>query len=206
MPRHGKKINYDQAFLLYCTPKDDGRLRSVADVAEAIGSSTGWLERVAAKHEWVKRRDDIREKRQRVAELSLIEQVDTVNKDQFEKWDKVEKFAMSLFDEQIGLFNGEIQETKAKKRSLYAVEVATNTLKEASKMKRVILLLPTEVSKADVTNLNKNVELPKDQIDEMDAFVKKNGAPLELAPKSVPENPETETPTPDANAQPSPTH
>lgn len=199
MAKNARKINIDQAFILYCTP-NEGRMRSIKDVAESMGCSTQYLEKLSSKHSWVKRRETIREKTQKAAELSIIEHVDATNKDQLDKWSRVEAFVMDVLDEQMAFRNGSKPETKTKRFSIYAISEMVNALKEASKMKRVILLLPTEVSKADVTNLNKNVELPKDQIDEMQAFVEKNGAKLDIpAPAPAPENQ-------NQDAQPQATH
>ena len=171
--QRGKNVNVDAMFIFYCTPDEEMRLPAYSDVAKQFGVSVRVVEKYGTKFEWVKKRDAFGKEQVKKAEDSLLEQIDAAGKRHLQNYVELESFAMLQIREQKSLFHGKI--IKGRKYSAWAVGEAAEQAKRAMNGQRVILGLPTEVSKADVTNTNKNLSLPTDQIDEMDSFLKNNG-------------------------------
>ena len=168
-----KNVNISEAFIFYCTPLKGGRLASYSDVSRAFGVSTRQVEKWGKKFVWVERRERFGKEQEKKAEETILQQVEEASKRHLKNYVEIENFAMEQIREQKSMFHG--KEIKGRKFSSWAVGEATEQAKRAMNGQRVILGLPTEVSKADVNQTNRNLDLPLDQIEEMDNFLKNNG-------------------------------
>ena len=173
----GKNVNVDAMFIAYCTPDDEMRLPAYSDVAKQFGVSVRVVEKYGVKFDWVKKREAFGKEQVKKAEETLLEQIEQASKRHLDNYVEMERFGMEQLKEQRALFHGAKlpKEKGARKFSPFAVGEITTVVKRAMNGQRVILGLPTEVSKADISQTNRNLDLPGDQIEEMDNFLKNNG-------------------------------
>lgn len=170
--QRGKNVNVDAMFIFYCTPDEEMRLPAYSDVAKQFGVSVRVVEKYGTKFEWVKKREAFGKEQVKKAEETILEQIEAASKRHLDNYVELEGFAMAQIREQKSLFHGKT--IKGRKYSAWAVGEASEQAKRAMNGQRVILGLPTEVSKADVTQTNRNLDLPVDQIEEMDKFLQAN--------------------------------
>lgn len=189
MPKIRKNAGYgvdkNLAFVYYCTPKEDGRLKTYPDVAEHFHVNVRRVEDWGATLQWVNRRDDIG----RNSSIRFTEkQADLNNKlnDRlFTVWTKALHLLESEIDtidfaQRITLLREfsdlkkNLDKSILKKlvapsardfRDLYeALERATNRL-------RVLTNQPTEVSKSDITTHEGETAIPTEEAEKIDNYI-----------------------------------
>lgn len=192
------KIDWNKAFIYYCTPiKETGRLRGYRDVAEKFNVSRGAVEVVGLKHNWTEQRQEFGKMKLEAWQEEREKVVKETEREQFETWNEavrlmqkqvkqlsrrqgqteaVEEILDDLFDELAGAKNkAERAEIKKKianvmNRKIYAKELreSMEALKTSINGLRITLGMPTEISKADVTNFNKEIPLSDEDLEKMD--------------------------------------
>jgi hypothetical protein len=192
------KIDWNNAFIFYCTPnKETGRLPTYLKVSEHYGINERHVEKMGSKHDWVERRDEVGKmtvdawqgEREKLIKKTEQEQFATWNeavrvmqrqvKQLFKRQDQneaVEEILDELFDELTTAKNDKERSEIKKKignvmnRKIYAKELreSMEALKTSMNGLRITLGMPTEISKADVTNFNKEIPLSDEDLEKMD--------------------------------------
>lgn len=83
------KIDYEEAFIYYCTPDEDGRLKSYADVARHFNISERIIEKWGSRKSWVKRRESIGKRKVSQWTEEQAKLATEINQHLFEKWRKM---------------------------------------------------------------------------------------------------------------------
>lgn len=175
--QRGKNVNVDAMFIFYCTPDEEMRLPAYSDVAKQFGVSVRVVEKYGSKFDWGKKRDAFGKEQIKKAEETLLEQIEKASTRHLENYVEMEALGMDVLREQKALFHGANlgEKKKGRKFSPWVIGEVTTVVKRAMNGQRVILGLPTEVSKADINQTNRDLNLPPDQIEEMDNFLQSNG-------------------------------
>lgn len=192
------KIEWNEAFIFYCTPdQKTGRLQTYSTVAQKFGVATRSVEVMGEKHDWVDRRQELgrmkveawQEEREKIVKKTEQEQFATWNEavqlmqkqvKQLSKKqnqvDAVEEILDDLFD-QLATTTKKTERKEIKRqianvmgRKVYAKELreSMEALKTSMNGLRITLGMPTEISKADVTNFNKEIPLSDEDLEKMD--------------------------------------
>lgn len=193
----GKKLNVHDAFTVYCTPIDNGtRYPSYEDVAKHFGVHPRIIEKWGSKYEWVKEREASGEKRiveaQEKAVTVLAERLandreklieEMIAKD-FEDAQKLEEGINSAVNIITGIQKELEKEglTKQERSNLLKelrmqsldLKNLSDALKTAKNFKRVILGLPTEISRADITSKNLHAILTPEDLKRANEFIARN--------------------------------
>lgn len=175
-----------EAFLFYCTPVD-GRLPSYADVAMKFNINERRVEKWGSRNGWVKEREKSGEK----AATAFFEQrekmiLDTDRK-QFEQLEMLEEGILNaikmLTDQQRQILSDQTLDIETKIKLMKNVKMQSldlkslaDAMKTAQNQKRIILGMPTDISKAEINQTNRNASLTPEEMAEMDEFVRKNNA------------------------------
>lgn len=179
------KYDIESAFIYYCTPHTNGTLKSYQDVAEKMDVHVRTVEKWGLRNNWVERRSQYGEKRIQ----TFFEERDKIAKKtdrkQFDNLNFLEKGVMNaihmlletqqsiIFDKTLDV-GDKIKLMKQLKMQSLDLRNLADSLKTAQNQKRIILGMPTEISKADIKSLNVETTLPKEKIAEMDEFIRKN--------------------------------
>lgn len=187
--KRGGSVDEAAAFLFYCTNKDGGRQRSIADVAKKFGVSCNTMEKMAKKHEWVV-------KRKKAGEALVVEIVRTMgeivkekNTEHLTQFQELAAFGKEILEGQARLYrdlikNGYPEDVpkskkgKASRRkpafSAFTANIGAQMLVDGIKGQRVALGLPTDVTKSMAFNMNLNETLPNDELERMQGFLDRN--------------------------------
>ena len=166
-------FNYHQAFIDFCTPKEEPPYNypSYPDIAEKYGVSITTIETYARRYLWVKNREKLGQEK----ETAFIENnIETAKKEDTQQFRKLAK-AEQLITKKIFQYMEE-QDTVGLDRRLKSKDIKNivEALVIVQRAKRVILKLPTDVTKAEVVNRNLNANIGRGKIKEMDTFLKEN--------------------------------
>lgn len=176
-----RHLDKNQALIYYCQPDPKTkRLRSYQDVADHFNISRAVIERWGAKDSWIERREQWGKELVEEAKIVILDEIDVAQKRHLKVFIELENFATEILKEQALLFKG--QSNGKGKFSIWSVSEGAKVLKDAINGQRVILGLPTEIAKAEVTQTNRNLELPPDQAKEFDNFITQNGNKKPLRP------------------------
>lgn len=172
------RLPYEEMFTAYCTVVF-GRYPSYEDIAKKYNCNVRTVQKIASKNKWVNRRAEA-EKRARdnffENKDDLIKQA---NINGYESWEKLLR-AINIEIELLTKFqsaflqkflNGEIDpEIARRKNKAYSDDFRNfaSALKDSINGQRVILGLPTEVSKGEVTTINKNGVLTNEDLEKLD--------------------------------------
>jgi len=170
----GKSIDYNAAFIFYCTPDEEGRLPGYREVARHFSVARQTIERMGVKHKWAERRQKMGKEQIEKAQKTVLEQIEEANKRHLDNYIEMEKLAMKDLKDQGNVFDGKGSKIKKRKYSPWALSETSTVAKRAMNGQRIVLGLPTEVSKADVTSTQRTMTLPPDQVEEMDNYLKNN--------------------------------
>ena len=183
-PEKREKIDWNEAFVYYCTSKEDMTLPSYNDVALKFGVATQTVDRVGKRDEWVKKRADAGKRLLEEFENNREELAKELNQRQFKNLEEMETVLMQNIKDmrksQLTLLrpNMTIEEKivalKHLKDQPFAIEKLSNAIKNINNLQRIILGLATEISKQDINQKTEVVTLSPKDIEEMDAFNKKN--------------------------------
>lgn len=182
-PRKGK-FKLDETFLYkqYLTPTEDGRLRSVRDVALENGVSNDTLQKVATKNRWNEKRKQHQIDTKKQYELKLTEDANFLMDDMRKFWIKaheVSKIHLDVILEAVKRpeITEELQKTKEGIKLLKTITSGKNlreymeAFKVANNALRVWNGLPSDISKSDVTSRILTTELPEEELEKMDNYM-----------------------------------
>jgi|GEM_PF-3839692 len=166
-------FNYHQAFIDFCTPKEDPPYNypSYPDIAEKYGVSVTTIEKYARRYLWVKNREKLGQEKKTAFIEDNIEMAKKEDTQQFIKLAKAEQLITKKISQYIEEQDAVGLDRKLKSRDIKNMAEALVTVQKA---KRVILKLATDVTKAEVVNRNLNTNISRDKIKEMDTFLKEN--------------------------------
>ena len=198
MRKQPRKIDWNDAFIYYCTPrKETGRLPSYREVAERFEITERQVEAMGAKCEWVDRRENFGRMKLEAWQEEREKVIKKTEQDQFSTWNEavalmqkqvkqlsrrqgqteaVEEILDGLFD-QLAIAKSKAERAEIQKkisnmmnRKIYAKELreSMEALKTSINGLRITLGMPTEISKADVTNFNKEIPLSSEELEKMD--------------------------------------
>lgn len=197
------RIDWNKAFIFYCTPDErSGKLRSYRETAETFGISESAVEMMGSKHEWGRKREEMGKKRLEIWQEEKEKAIKKVEQSQFSIWqdavdimqrqighvkrkqadaEAVEEVLEDLFDE-LAMAKNKTERKEIKRkianvmgRKVYGKELreTMEALKTSINGLRITLGMPTEISKADVTNYNKEVPLSEEDLNKMDSDFEK---------------------------------
>lgn len=185
-PDKRKKVDWNDAFLYYCTAKDDLSLPSYNDVALKYGVAKHTVERVGKRNKWVERRQDVGKKAIEEFEAQKEEKARELNQRQFKNLTEMEQVIMQTVKEmrksQLTFLSGDapieekLKALKFLKNQAFDLEKLSNAIKNVNNLQRIILGMATEISKQDINQTTKEVALTPEELKEMDEFNKKNNA------------------------------
>lgn len=176
----------EEAFLFYCTPIKN-RMPTYADVAAHYGVSERAIERWGSIHNWVDRRNKVGQKATEAFFKQREEIIKETDRRQFDELDEIETGIVTavkmlremqdaiLHDNTLDI-DQKIKAMKALKMQSLDLRNLAEAMKTAQNQKRIILGMPIDITKADITQTNKNESLAPEEIAEMDAFMEQNNA------------------------------
>lgn len=186
LPKNRKTFDHHRAFVYFCTPDIYGRLPALSDVARAFGISSRTVEKYSSRNQWIKRRDEQGKKTVENFFSNRDEKIQELDMIQFRQISLLEETiinviarmndAQKAFSDPKKTTEQKLIALKQLKNEAFDLEKLTNALKTAHNQKRIMLGMPTEISKADVTTTEKSVKLSEEKIKEIDEFISKNGA------------------------------
>jgi len=186
------------AFVFYCTPCE-GRLRTYQEVAEKFGVCMATVEKYGSRENWGQRRETIRnETTERALEQIKDQAAAEVDQD-LTDWRRIKSVARKAVEKEERCLDGtEVyidSKGKVKKRaySAYGFSMAVESFDKAVKGMRVAFGMPTEITKGEVTNINKDVPLTPQEIEEMDGYLEAE-ALKELEQKKIQHGGQTNPP------------
>lgn len=161
-----KGIDWEKAKQSYLTPNADGTLKSYADIATEFEVSETMVEKMGKKYDWVKVRETLGKKETETLIKTREENIVDAENRHLKIWKGLQGTALNLLNN--------FRQKKQEDKSANELNSITSVLKTAVAGERVVLGLPNDVSKADITNINKNVELSPDEIEEYDRVFNQN--------------------------------
>jgi vacuolar-type H+-ATPase subunit H len=179
MKTRSKKLDEKELFLYYCE-SENGRQRNYLDVAKKFGLTKGTVEYLGKKNDWVNIRQKLGEDKFLCFKENREQIIAEAEQKQYQIWSK----ALKMLEWEMDLIQ--------KKQESYQVAIAMDPtgklarkvgafdqrqLMEAMKTAingfRINLGLPTEISKGEMTNLNKEVDLTDEDIAGLDETLKR---------------------------------
>lgn len=183
-PETREKIDWNEAFVYYCTAKDDMTLPSYNDVAIKYGVATQTVDRVGKRNKWVQRRGEAGKKAVEEFETQKAEKAKELNKKQFQNLAELEAVIMQTVKEMRksqltflkpdSTIDQKMMALKFLKNQAFDLEKLSNAIKNVNNLQRIILGMATEISKQDINQKVEQVALTEDKIKEMDEFNAKN--------------------------------
>lgn len=196
-PDQDRRIDWKEAFKYYCSSMVDGTIATYNDVAVKFGVSERTVEKIGKRNDWVKKRERAGEKalaafiknKEKIAEKMCHKQFSELT----ELEDVAITYIRSLKQAQIDFVQA--KDTGAKMLALklmaniaFNLEKSANTIKIAQQLKRVLMGLPTEISKADINSKITEATLTSDDVAKMDQFLATN-AGKKIIPATTPPAP-----------------
>ena len=175
----GCPIDKNEAFKYYSTPKKNGRMKSYEDVAKKFNASVPAIEQIGSKNDWVRKREEYGKRSLERHQLDVEKKISESNKKLFDAWDDATDLLKKCVRKQRKVFDGEVVEKtklgKAKKTkfSPWAFREIVESLNKVQKAQRVILGMPNEITKGEMTNLIKESPLSKEELEAMEKDFKK---------------------------------
>jgi hypothetical protein len=163
-------------------------------VAKKFGVSEQSVYRWGTSNDWVKRRADLGKKATEEFFKDREKLMVETNKKQFDELSEIEGGVLTaikmLTENQNLILHDETLDSDQKYKLMKQLRMQALDLKSlaealriAQNQKRIILGMPTEISKADITQTNKNVTLSPEKAKAMTEFIKKNSIPKTPEPK-----------------------
>jgi hypothetical protein len=180
-----QKFDIKSAFIYYCTPHPNGSLKKYSDVSKKFDVHIRTVEKWGKRNGWVEKRLQYGEKQVEAFFKQREKIAKSTDQKQFRNLDMLEHGIMNaiqmLLETQHEVIEDETLEIEQKIKLMKNLKMQSldlrnlaDSLKTAQNQKRIILGMPTEISKADIKNLNVEAPLSKEEIAEMDDFVRKN--------------------------------
>lgn len=167
-----KGVNWIEALIFYCT-SENGRFPSYQEVSKRFSVSTRTVENRAKTEGWVKIRLELGKKELQTVASTKIEQIKHAEQEHLRIWQELQSSALMALNKYHYLKDSKTQDLKN----------ITEILKTAIAGERTVLNLPNSVSKAEVTNINPNVDsISKDQIEQIDRLMTENHEDTRLIP------------------------
>lgn len=182
-----KNVAWDIMFNDFCTPRGNGTYPSLRELAEKYKVADGNVFKKSTEDNWVERRSvKMAEREQKVQEASIKDTVEA-NQRHLRRWRWVQNITMQMikdFESAIQIYKtGDVTKMKGvKEPSIHSFEKIVSTLKTSIEGERVVLGLPTSVSKVETDA--PELTLPRELIKEIDNLFEKNE-------KATNENPTT---------------
>lgn len=180
-----QKIDWNQAFIFYCTLDENNHLRSLNDVSKEFHVHQRNVEKISQRNNWVENRRKAGEKAVAAFEEQKIELAKKINLRQFENLSKVESNILQVITNMQKARNDfknaktieeKIAAAKLLTQEPYDLEKLSNALKNVHNMQRVILGLPTDYTKQKIDSHTTTTALTADQAKEMDEFIEANSS------------------------------
>lgn len=197
-PKSRKVFDHHRAFIYFCTPDIYGRLPALSDVARAFGVASRTVEKYSTRNGWIKKREEQGKKTVDNFFINRDEKIQELDMIQYRQISLLEETIINViarmneaqraFSDPKKTTEERIIALKQLKNEAFDLEKLTNALKTAHNQKRIMLGMPTEISKADVTTTEKNVKLSEDKIKEIDEFIAKNARPKSDANTKQPQD------------------
>lgn len=203
MRKQPTKIDWNKAFIFYCTADErTGRMPTYRDVAENFAITERQVELIGSKYKWVDKRERFGKKsleRWKEERGKLIEKLEQA---QFETWndaveimqkqlthvknkqadaEAVEELLDDLFDE-LSMAKNKTERKEIKRkianvmgRKVYGKELreTMEALRTSINGLRITLGMPTEITKGEMTNYNKDASLSEEDLEKMDSDFEK---------------------------------
>lgn len=174
MKTRSKKLDERELFLYYCE-SENGRQRNYIDVAKKFGLTKGTVEYLGKKNDWVNVRQKLGENKFLCFKENREQIIAEAEQKQFEIWTK----AMKVLEWELDLIQRKQDHYKitiaadptgklARKVGAFDQRQIMEAMKTAINGFRINLGLPTEISKGEMTNLNKEVDLTDEDIAALD--------------------------------------
>lgn len=177
-------IDWNAAFIYYCTAEADHRMRSLHDVAVYFKINEKNVEKVSRRSEWVKRRKQAGERALAAFEDEKVELAKKLNQRQFENLNRLEENILQVMDnmqkardtyKNATTIEEKLTAAKLLTQEPYDFEKLSNALKNVHNMQRVILGMPTDYTKQKIDTRTATIALTPEQAKEMDDFIQTNG-------------------------------
>jgi len=164
-----KRLNRNELFIAYCTT-DSGRKRTVADVARMYGLSKLTLEEICTNEKWVEKRKKFEEEQFLSFKESRAKIIEQTEQKQYEIWSN----ALKMLEWELALIRKKQERWEvttsvdptgklARKVGAFDQRQLMESMKVAVNGFRVTLGLPTEITKGEMTNTNKNIDVISDE-------------------------------------------
>jgi len=204
MRKQPTKIDWNRAFIFYCTADErTGRMPTYKDVAERFGVTERQVELIGSKYEWVDKRERFGKKSLERWKEERGKVIEKLEQNQFETWNEavdimqrqlnqvkrkqedaeaVEELLEDLFDE-LAMAKNKTERKEIKRkisnvmgRKVYGKELreTMEALKTSVNELRIKLGMPTEITKGEMTNFNKDLSLSDEDLEKMDKDFEKS--------------------------------
>ncbi|HYD35534.1 MAG TPA: hypothetical protein VD999_05680 [Vitreimonas sp.] len=160
-----KNIDWQSAFRFYCLPDEKGQLRSYSDVAKKFEVSEVSVETHGSNEGWVKLRENLGRKETAQFLEDRAEAQKQANLRQFAAYQEMQRVLKNEL-----LSFGIMQETNSPHRDVGDLKKIAEAFKLAMDGERVILGLPTSVSKSEVDNKIRTLGEVLDDLDKKDPY------------------------------------
>lgn len=171
-----KNLDWKEVFKFYCEVSPDGRRKSYKEVSEKFGVSERMVEEKGRQENWVELRDNLGENELEAFKVKRIDEILNAENRHLKTWRSLQATALELLKD----LRRDIETARTNTKVLIKVyptatlREITSTLDMAINGERVVLGLPTSVSKSDITTGGKPVTLTNEMMAEIDAMFEKN--------------------------------
>jgi hypothetical protein len=181
-----KNIAWDKVLQDYCTADEKGRYPSLRDLAAKYDIGESSIMEKSTRENWVIKRSETIAQIEQLAIQKRANDVAEANSAHLTKWRRLQNLANRLlnsFESRLNVFDNALKELEALKDSsdeavikklkevhhpgAAELNIIASTLKVAIEGERIVLGLPTIVSKSDVSTSDK-VTLPPETVAEID--------------------------------------
>ena len=180
-----KSIDWGAVKRAYLTTKDDGTFPTIKELAEKFDVSMSLVGQHSTDEGWIAARKELEQKKQEAFEDEQVKLVAQANDRHLKTWQSIqgtllralnlETKALTRYEQFIeGKLELKKDEPKPYKPRSDDMKNLTESLNHAIKGERVVLGLPNEISKAEVTNTVRDERLSDDDIKAADEIRKRN--------------------------------
>lgn len=174
MKKRSKNLDERELFLYFCE-SENGRMKNYDDVAKKFGLTRRVVERIGKNNAWLESRKKVGEDKFLCFKENREQIIAEAEQKQFEIWSKALKmleWEMDLIQKKQDSYQVAISVDPtgklARKVGAFDQRQLMEAMKTAINGFRINLGLPTEISKGEMTNLNKEVDLTDEDIAALD--------------------------------------
>jgi hypothetical protein len=196
-----KNIAWDLVLQDYITPDENGRYPSHADLAKKYDVGENTVSERSTRENWVVKRGETMVKAEQIVAEKRANEIQEANASHLAKWRRIQNLGNRLlnsFEDRLNIFEKALKGIKAFQDSANAtnttdaadpivakklkeihhpgaseLNIIADTLEKGIEGERIVLGLPTIVSKSDVNTRGK-IELPAETINEIDRLFELN--------------------------------